>query len=87
MALARVIDYSKAETPSCECCGETYLEFLTLDHKNGGGNKHRKQEGLEKGSATYWWIIHNDFPEGFRVLCMNCNFSIGMYGYCPHNKS
>src|SRR3990172_5963982 len=31
---------------ACACCGETTLEFLSLDHKNGGGTKHRNEIGL-----------------------------------------
>jgi hypothetical protein len=29
-------------------------------------------------------LIKNNFPDGFQVLCHNCNMSIGLYGYCPH---
>lgn len=63
----------------CACCGEDLKEFLTIDHIFGGGNKHRKLT-----RDTYRWLIKNNFPEGFRLLCMNCNFSIGKFGYCPH---
>ena len=28
----------------------------------------------------------NNYPVGFRVLCWNCNCSIGMYGECPHQE-
>jgi hypothetical protein len=24
------------------------------------------------------WIIEHDFPEGFQILCQNCNFTKGM---------
>lgn len=65
----------------CECCGEDKFEFLALDHINGGGGKHRKEIG---GDITLWLIRHN-FPEGFRILCHNCNQALGCYGYCPHN--
>jgi len=37
-------------------------------------------------SNFYRWLKQNNFPEGFRVLCINCNFSLGIYGYCPHEK-
>ena len=30
-------------TMKCNCCGESHLEFLALDHINGGGKQHRKQ--------------------------------------------
>ena len=68
----------------CECCGETQYEFLCIDHINGDGSEHRKEIG--GGSRIYWWLIKNNFPEGFRVLCYNCNMSYGFYNYCPHQK-
>jgi hypothetical protein len=75
----------------CVCCQETNLEFLTLDHKEGGGNQHRKQLSNGKsrvsGSGFYNWIIKQNFPIGFQVLCMNCNFSLGKFGYCPHKEN
>ena len=72
------------DCPSCECCGEPTIEFLTIDHVNGGGNAHRKQESLN-GAKFYTWLVRHSFPSGFRILCMNCNFSIGAFGYCPHS--
>lgn len=51
-----------------------------MDHINGGGRQHRK-----KIAMRWWeWILQHKFPEGFRVLCHNCNMAIGVYGYCPH---
>ena len=33
----------------------------------------------------WWeWLLRHGFPEGFRVLCHNCNQAIGVYGACPH---
>lgn len=68
---------------ACACCGTNEKEFLTIDHINGGGNKHRKEIG---GTGKFYrWLIKNRFPkEDFRLLCMNCNFSYGQFGYCPH---
>lgn len=68
----------------CQCCGEDKYEFLSIDHINGGGNKHRKENGLLTGQGTYRWLIRNNFPKGFRVLCHNCNFAFGHYKKCPH---
>ena len=68
----------------CQCCGETIVEFLTIDHINGGGNKHRKEIG--GNGKLYSWLKKNGFPNGYRVLCMNCNFSIGHFGSCPHSS-
>ncbi len=69
----------------CKCCGERRKEFLTLDHVNGGGAKHRRELGRSVGKI-YLWIKTNGFPPLFQVLCMNCNFARGLYGYCPHEK-
>ncbi len=66
----------------CKCCGEQTFEFLAVDHILGGGNAHRREVG--SGGPMIEWIITNDFPPGFRILCHNCNQAIGYYGHCPH---
>jgi hypothetical protein len=71
--------------PTCACCGETRLPFLTMDHMNGKGNQHRKE--IKRYGSIYEWLKHANYPEGFRVLCMNCNFAIGHYGFCPHAEN
>lgn len=72
--------------PFCQCpnCNEGQIEFLTIDHILGGGNKHRKEIGIKGGADIYYWLIKNNFPEGFRVLCWNCNMARGKFDYCPH---
>lgn len=67
----------------CVCCGETKPEFLAIDHVNGDGNIHRKK--INRMNLAVWLRINN-YPDGFRVLCHNCNCAIGFYGYCPHGK-
>jgi hypothetical protein len=67
--------------PHCVCCGESNFEFLSFDHINGGGRKHREEI---KSYQMPYWLKKNGYPEGFRVLCHNCNQSYGMWGYCPH---
>ncbi len=62
---------------------ENRLEFLCIDHTNGDGAAHRKITG-GAGQRTYLWLRKNGFPEGFRVLCYNCNQALGGFGYCPH---
>ncbi len=67
----------------CVCCGETVISFLSIDHINGGGNQHRKKLG--GGWNFYRWLIKNNYPTGYQVLCMNCNFGKRMnHGICPH---
>ncbi len=80
-----LIHYSEGKL-ECKCCGEKNIEFLQLDHKNGDGAEHRKKLGGCRGSSMYRWVIRNNYPNMFRVLCVNCNFSKGAYGYCPHRN-
>jgi len=72
--------------PKCNCCGESIIEFLCIDHVDGGGNKHRKQISLI-GSNFYFWLKRNGFPKGYQVLCHNCNMAKGFYGRCPHENN
>ncbi len=69
----------------CACCGETTLEFLTLDHVHGGG---RADSRRLSGNMHVLWsqIIKQGFPDSYRLLCWNCNSSRGAYGCCPHQK-
>lgn len=68
----------------CECCGERSAEFLAMDHVYGGGNKHRKTIGC---ANIYLWLKRHNCPkDSFRILCANCNTSLGHYGYCPHGQ-
>ena len=83
-----VLNQYGGNPPKCACCGEKEYKFLSIDHINGGGNKHRKEMGLKdgKGGSIYCWLIQNNFPKGFQVLCHNCNMAKGFYGKCPHGK-
>jgi len=77
-----VLVHYGGDPPKCACCGENHIEFLTIDHIHGGGKRHRKKIGTN----IYNWLKKTKFPDGFRVLCMNCNSALGFYGYCPHQK-
>lgn len=79
-----VLQYYSAPIPFCICCGEREIKFLAIDHMGGMGNKHRKEIGLYGGSSFCKWLIKNNFPPGFQVLCHNCNMAKGFYGDCPH---
>jgi hypothetical protein len=69
----------------CVCCGEQRQEFLQVDHSNNDGSQHRKLTG--GGHSFYRWLVKNGCPkDGFRLLCANCNFARGRYGYCPHEN-
>lgn len=68
--------------PICSCCGEKEFFFLSMDHIEGGGNKHRKSIGRAR---IYRWLKAQNYPSGFQVLCFNCNLAKGFYGHCPHD--
>lgn len=68
----------------CECCAETLREFLTIDHLGNWAHLTR----VPHGQGLYKLLKKNGFPRnGYRLLCYNCNLSIGRYGYCPHRPS
>ena len=68
----------------CACCGEVRQEFLTIDHINGGGNKHRK---ALNGSSVFDALKREGFPKDrYRLLCYNCNCALAHRGYCPHER-
>ncbi|MBA7490209.1 hypothetical protein ES702_00744 [subsurface metagenome] len=81
-----VLKHYGGDPPKCACCGEKHLEFLTIDHINGGGRKHEIQIKKQGYRTVTEWLYRNNFPKGFRVLCWNCNSCLGTYGYCPHQK-
>jgi len=72
----------------CSCdhngipCGPHPIEYLALDHINGNG----KTRG-ESSTALYRRLRREKYPSGFRVLCHNCNCSLGYYGRCPMSKT
>ena len=69
----------------CACCGESDIRFLTIDHVNGGGNRHIKELKEKLHTSFYTWLIREGFPEGFQVLCWNCNMGRAKNnGICPH---
>lgn len=75
--------YSKGKI-ECNCCGEDEYMFMALDHINGGGTQHRLQLGSK---AIYSRLKQDGYPDGFQVLCHNCNSAKGYYGGCPHKES
>ena len=64
--------------PACVICGFADIRALSIDHIGGGGNAHRYQltgkPNMGIGSTIYRFLRNNDYPEGYRTLCMNCQF-------------
>lgn len=73
----------KAYGHKCNCCGEEHEKFLTFDHKNNDGAKHR--ENIRAGWSFYKWLEENEFPNTIQILCWNCNWAKS-HGGCPHQK-
>ena len=55
----------------CECCGNTRVFHLTIDHIDGGGGAERRSS---RGNNLYRRLRREGFPPGYRVLCWNCNW-------------
>lgn len=72
----------------CTCCGETEIEFLTVDHINNDGVTDRKNKIIPKGGASsFRYIKQNNYPPGFQILCFNCNYSKHLgNGICVHQR-
>lgn len=66
----------------CACCGINEPTFLTVDHIDGGGEKHRRNVG--EGTHFYKWIVKNNFPKSLQLLCANCNTSKMRNRHCIH---
>lgn len=65
-----VISYYSNNKNECAKCGFKDMRALSIDHINGGGRQHTK---LINGNL-YLWLINNNHPNGFQVLCMNCQY-------------
>ena len=86
--------HSNSDIPCCRCCGEnSFVEFLDIDHIAGKKQMDSIPELVKIGYSSSLkdyrlinWLIENDFPEGFQVLCKNCNGAKGIYGKCPHER-
>lgn len=76
--------YSKnSDYAVCACCKEKEFTFLVIDHINGGGTQQRKT--IPGGISFYTWLKKNNFPDGFQILCHNCNMSKHLNkGTCVH---
>lgn len=83
MKIKCLLYYSNKEYPVCECCKINNIDILTIDHVNGDGRNHRRKHNIT-GGGIYRWIIKNNFPIGYRVLCFNCNSGKGKNKECPH---
>lgn len=70
----------------CICCGETTLEFLTMDHRNRDGAIERRSTGIDGGPRFYRRLLKLGVPRiDLQLLCANCNLGRELNGgVCPH---
>ena len=72
----------------CVCCGESNYRFLTIDHPNNDGAKHRRETGCGTGIKFYLWLRKHGYPKEFDPLCWNCNCGKSdNLGVCPHKAA
>jgi hypothetical protein len=67
----KVVAHYSSNTMKCVMCGISDIRVLSMDHVLGNGCTHRKEI---KTASIYWWLTKNNYPSGFQVLCMNCQF-------------
>ena len=88
---------SNSNIPCCNCCGENFhVDFLAIDHIRGSKQmdlepelKKLKYTSKLRNQNLHRWIMKNNFPNGFQILCTNCNFAKGMKknnNKCPHER-
>jgi len=94
---------SKAKNPAkfkkgkklCRKCGvykpfTSELEFLCIDHIDGGGRQHRKEMGRGKYQISsvngFLKMMKDPDKSKYQVLCWNCNFSKHKNGECSHKQ-
>jgi len=89
--------HSNSNIPCCACCGlNDHTDFLDIDHVHGRIQMDSIKELTDIGYSSNMganplsmWIMENDYPKGFQVLCKNCNQAKGMKknnNTCPHKN-
>ena len=66
----------------CACCGEDREIFLCIDHIAGDGGQQNKE--LRKALARTLMVA--GWPDGYQILCFNCNVAKGRGLECPCPK-
>ncbi len=70
----------------CKCCGEDYQPFLQVDHVHNDGARDRQTRA---GTKLLTYLIREGYPEGYQLLCANCNMrkhTAGGRCDCPRSR-
>lgn len=60
----------------CAICGFDDTRALQIDHIDNNGAEERREvlgNRLCAGTTFYRWVRRQNYPEGYQVLCANCN--------------
>ena len=84
-------DISNSSIPCCNCCGlNSHVGFLAIDHIAGKRQMDTESQLLAlkyrsdmNPGTLINWMIRNDFPKGFQILCHSCNVAKRDNGKCP----
>ena len=77
-----VIKHYSNNKINCKCCNQKGIKFLTIDHIEGRKAMNHKRR--LSSTRLIDWLIKNNYPKGFQVLCWNCNCAKGFYEKCSH---
>ena len=78
-------EWANAYGGKCSCCGESILEFLTVEHTNHNGKEDRAARGF--GPKLLATLRKEGWPkEGYDIFCMNCNWATRNKKVCPHRR-
>ena len=89
---------SNSVIPCCKCCEKnSHVDFLAIDHIAGKKEMDSEPELVKLGYSSKLtsgslerWIIANNFPPYFQILCHNCNTAKGLKdnnNQCPHEEN
>jgi len=71
----------------CTCCGEKEMSFLTIEHINHDGGKHRRKLGNNGGQSVWRDLRKKGWPKnGYTLLCWNCQLATAWGDICPHKQ-
>jgi len=81
------LEFVQAYGGKCTCCGESEIHFLTIEHLTPEGLAlHKWPNGKRMDTLTTIRRLKKaGWPDYVTVLCMNCNYAKGMFGFCPHD--
>jgi len=67
-----LIWYSDSNPPKCVVCSFNDIRALQLDHIKGNGAVFRREHPHLVSKSLALWLRKCNWPEGYRVLCANC---------------